>query len=193
MREQVAACDADVIFLTSNNEIKKHCQSYFFTFKSPLLGERGLSVIHDTPIIHDKDQLIHEVEVHLSDRLSSKGLVVHTLFDLGVEDNPTIHFWEDLLDCGFPFIKVQLVTAGIIPVDDLRMTRWLGPSAQADLRDHCATRSLGVSRHHPHLAAEPTPSMPISGRFNQYGAQQATNPASTLFPTIKVPLVGSVV
>lgn len=192
MRKQVAACKADVIFLTSNSEIKKHCQSYFFTFKSPSLGGLDLSVIHDTPIIHDKDQLIHDVEVQLSDRLSSKGLIVHTLFDLDVEDNPTIHYWEDLLERGFPFIKVQLVTAGIIPVDDLRMTRWLGPSGQADLRDHCATRSVGGNRHHPHLAAGPTPSMPISCRFNQYGAQQATNPASTLFPTIRVPLAGSV-
>lgn len=189
VRERIAATPADVCFLTHNRELRQHCQSFFFTLRQPALVRQGLALIAATPLYRDKDSLIHQVEVHLSDRLRDAGMTVDTLFPLDVEENPTIHHWETLLDCGFPFIKVQLVTAGVVDIDDARLQHRLGPAIHALLKAHVAIR--GNVRTPVHRSpAGPRQAIAIEGLFNEYGAQQATNPAATLLPTVKVPLAG---
>jgi lipopolysaccharide biosynthesis protein len=189
MRERIADAPADICFLTQNREVRQHCQSFFFTFRQPALVKQGLALIAATPLYRDKDSLIHQIEVHLSDRLRDAGMTVDTLFSLDVEENPTIHHWETLLDHGFPFIKVQLITAGIVSIDDARLQHRLGSDIHALLKAHVAIRGI-VRTPIQRLPALPRRALAIEGLFNEYGAQQAANPAATLLPTIKVPLAG---
>lgn len=192
MRTRIEAHPSDLVFLTGNREVRPHSQSYFFTLKSTALARNALDIIASVPLYRHKDQLIHHAEVYLSDRFCNIGLRTVDLFDLNVEQNPTIHHWENLLDQGFPFIKVQLVTAGIVEIDDARLLARLGPTIHHMLKDHCQRRGASTRNAIPNLIGEPRPSMQIEGLFNEYGAQQATNPAPYLLPTIKVPLAGNI-
>jgi lipopolysaccharide biosynthesis protein len=187
LRQRIADATGDVIFLTSNQEVRRHFQSFFFTLKAEALARSALDQIAAVPLYRDKDHLIHEVEVHFSDRLHEVGLVVEHLYHLDVEENPTIHHWEALLDCGFPFIKVQLITAGILDVNDGRLIDRLGLHLHAMLKAHVAMRGASPAGSVPASASRPQSSMAIDGLFNEYGAQQATNPAASLLPTILVP------
>lgn len=191
LRNKVNNIDCDVIFLTRNQEVRPHFQSFFFTLKSEALAQGALDHIAAVPVYRDKEHLIYEVEVHFSDLLQKAGMVVEHLYDLDVEENPTIHHWEALLDNGFPFIKVQLITAGILDVDDDRLAKRLGPDVHPLLKAHVALRSAAPAPSALSGPTGPQPSLPVKGMFNEYGAQQATNPAPSLLRTIHLPLSGA--
>lgn len=191
LRQQIANAPGDVIFLTSNQEVRRHCQSFFFTLRAGALARRALDHMATVPRYRAKDDLIYQVEVHFSDRLHEAGLVVEHLYHLDVEENPTIHHWEVLLGCGCPFIKVQLITSGILDIDDDRLVDRLGSHVHAMLKAHVALRSASPTGSAVASAGGPQSSLPIDGLFNDYGAQQATNPAASLFPTILVPFSGT--
>lgn len=191
LRQLIANTPCDVVFLTANKEVRPHCQSFFFTLRSEALTQRALDHIAAVPLYRDKEHLIYEVEVHFSDRLHEAGFAVKHLYDLEVEENPTIHHWETLLDLGFPFIKVQLITAGILDVDDDRLVERLGPDVHPMLKAHVALRKTPPAPTALSGPDGPRPSLLAPGMFNEYGAQQATNPAPSLLPTIHVPFSGA--
>lgn len=191
LRQRVAKASTPVVFLTENVEVKPHPQSYFFALGRDALAGGALSIISDIAYYCDKDSLIYGVELHLGQSFSEAGHDVSTLYPTArMEANPTIHHWEQLLDRGFPFVKIQLVTAGILPVDDRRLLARIGAEGGRRLADHCERRagsalSLGSSRNRPHVAA-----MKDVGRFNSYGAQQALNLPAEQNATLFVPLDG---
>lgn len=187
MRNKIEKTNADVIFLTANLEVRPHCQSYFFTLKKQALLGHGLDVIRSKPLYKNKDLLILNEEINLSDQFLSSQLKVHTLFDIGVKENPTIHYWRDLLDLGFPFIKIQLLTAGILSIEDDHLRSRLGSAVHNDLLDHCRIRKRTVAQPASLSTLGPRASIPILGLFNEHGAQQAVNPAPDLFPLVHVP------
>jgi hypothetical protein len=191
LRRCVADKDAQVVFLTENLEVRPHAQSYFYCLKRGALEADALSILGRLPYYTDKDPLIHEVELYFSDWFRDADHQVGILFPMeDVEINPTIHHWEDLLDAGFPFVKVQLLTANILAFDDQRLLDRLGPDACARLTEHCEGRLRGgagcaIDRNMPHVLAPPE-----GGRFNSYGAQQAYNLPPSLNETVFVPLSG---
>lgn len=190
MREEICASIYDIVFLTENKEVRPHCQSYFFTMNSRALACNSLDHIANVPLYREKDDLIGSVEVYLSDRLRDAGSAVGHLYRLEVEENPTIHHWEALLDCGFPFIKVQLITAGILDLEDARLSQRLNPEILEMLRAHCTSRALSPATPMVTDPIMPRRAIPIDGLFNEYGAQQAINPSPNLFPPIRIPLIG---
>lgn len=191
LRSSVHDEDAPVVFLTENLEVRPHAQSYFYCLKREALEAGALSILSGLPYYTDKDSLIHNVEVFFSEWFQDAGHRVRILFPMAeVENNPTIHHWEYLLDAGFPFFKIQLLTADIIAVDDQRLSDRLGVDACARLVEHCEGRRRGVAgdattRNVPHVRAPRE-----GGRFNSYGAQQAYNLPAALNETIFVPLTG---
>lgn len=193
IRQRIAKVSGDALFLTSNHEIRPHLQSYFFAFTHQALSNGVLDVLATIPFYRDKDSLIQAIELYFADRLREAGFLVDSLFDLSVEENPTIHHWERLLDDGFPFVKIQLVTASILSIDDERLSERLGKAAHNLLKDHCHGRGAGPQHVTMNVPGAPMPAMPITCTFNEYGAQQATNPSAALMPTIRVPLAGEIV
>lgn len=190
MRKKIENTDTDVIFLTANNEVKPHSQSYFFTLKNKALSRCCLDIIRRKSLYNDKEHLILNEEIYFSDQFSDNNLKIINLFNLDVEENPTIHYWKRLLDLGFPFIKIQLLTAGIISIEDDDLKSRLGIEVHDVLRDHCRIRNQTALQPVFLPTLGPHASIPIHGLFDEYGAQQAVNPAADLFPLIHVPFEG---
>lgn len=191
LRASIAACPADVVFMTQNLEVRPHSQSYFFSFNRTALEKGGLSQIAVIPYYTDKDALIYAVEIHFADHIRKAGFTLQHLFEFpGILENPTIHHWERLLDDGFPFLKVQLITAGIVEMQDPRLQHRLDAHALEMLRDHCGKRGIGVSAFFNVRNCPPKPAFPGAGLFNEYGAQQAYNVPAEQNRTIKLPLTG---
>lgn len=190
LRSRIAEAAAPVVFLTENQEVRPHSQSYLFSVKGDAIADT-LTMFAAIPYYLDKDALIHEVEIHLSDRLGDAGHEVRTLFPIPeIQENPTIHHWEELLDRGMPFLKVQLVTAGIVPIEDPRLAARLDQGVHHWLREHCDRRGRGSPRSSYARNVPPMPALKDVGRFNSYGAQQAFNLPSEQNATIHVPLDG---
>jgi hypothetical protein len=191
LRQRIDQVDATVVFMTDNLEVKPHSQSYLFRIGKEGLRRNALSILRDVPYHTDKSALIHGVEINLAERFCQMGHSVRTLFPLsGVEDNPTIHHWEKLLDLGLPIIKVQLVTAGILDIDDPRLIERLDGQVLQWLREHCEARSLGSPLRALDRNVPPVAAMSTTGRFNEHGAQQAFNLPTSQNPTILLPFQG---
>lgn len=180
------------IFATANQEIKPHCQSYFFTISGDKI-ESALGVLGNIPLYDDKWDLIAKEELHLSDRLAAAGMDVHTLFH--VKDskdpsrNPSIHEWRALLTQGFPFIKIQLFTSGFVSLEDSEVLELLGADGAAGMKAHLDDR-LAVSKIPAIRPNQPLkPALSINGRYSSSGAMQAYNPPSNARPSIVLPFI----
>lgn len=189
LRSAIASTVTDIVFLTENFEVRRHSQSYLFSFSHQSLQRGALDAVARVPYYLDKTALIGNVELHFADWLSAAGFSICHLYEMpGVEDNPTIHHWERLLDSGCPFVKIQLITAGIIDIDDPRLRARLDAAAHGWLGEHCRQRGLTPSSLVCNRNSPLVPALAVTGLFNEYGAQQAWNLPAEQNPTIHLPL-----
>lgn len=188
LRDRITQSADSVLFMTRNFEMRPHSQSYFFRLDQKAISSGAFSVLTDIPYYTEKDALIHNVELHLEDRFCAAGHSVGELFAMeGVKSNPTIHHWEELLERGFPFLKIQLVTANFLSIDDPRLKLRLGQRVRGWLSDHCDRRSFSGSQLSAVRNLPPVPSIKGAGRFSSEGVQQAFNPPPQQNPTVLVP------
>lgn len=192
LRERIRSVRG-AFFLTENLELKPHGQSYFFGFSGKHLKnvERHL---RDVPNHREKWGAIFNEEIHMSDRFSSSGLEVEFLFN--VKSNPeiardkTIKDWQELIEVGFPFIKVQLFSSGILAADDCNVLEIIGEGISRDLQEH-------LSQRHEEPLLDPRKSDEVIVKcisdvnlFDSRGVLQARNFSKHYRPPIGVPLVG---
>jgi lipopolysaccharide biosynthesis protein len=190
-RARVSGAPEDVLFLTASTELRPHLQSFFFTLKQPALRANALSLLAETPTDATKDALIHGEELRLSDRFAAAGHRPRALYPCRAAEasgmNPTIHHWQDLIELGFPFLKVQLFSIGLLAPDAPEVAALLS----ADLRDalirHLAVRvERGAPRvRDPNQPARPTSNM--RGRFTKQGVLQSWNLPDAATPTLLLP------
>lgn len=112
---------ADVYGLTDTMQFRYHLQSYFLGFKNGILQEQALrrfwmGIRHET----NKQKIIQRNEIGFSEQLRREGFITEAAFPYGwsvkAGANPTIRGWEELLACGFPFVKREIVrNPGIAP------------------------------------------------------------------------------
>jgi lipopolysaccharide biosynthesis protein len=190
LRERIGAATDSIVFMTRNFEVKPHLQSYLFRLDSKAIALGAFSELAAVPYYTDKEALIHNVEVHLEDRLTAAGHTVCALFPTDAEDNPTIHHWEELLDRGFPFLKIQLVTADVLAIDEPRLKARLEPDVHHWLAEHCESRRSPGSQTRLIRNLPSVPAIKGAGRFTDDGAQQAFNPPAQQNPTLRVPVDG---
>jgi hypothetical protein len=118
LRARVDEIDADAVFMTECRQVHRHLQSYFFTLKAQALAKGALQAIQGAPYLGDKDRVIQSCELTLASRLEALDVSTAVAFPCLEADaqskNPTIQYWRTLIDAGFPFLKVALVTAGIL-------------------------------------------------------------------------------
>lgn len=188
---------ADVIFLTENTEVKPHAQSYFFSFSRSGLSKGAINIIAHIPNYSNKDQLIQNVELELEDNLRERGFDVHVVYR--VKDakyhykNPTIHYWKELVELGFPYFKVQAITSGLIKADDLELVEIIGSDNASQIKDHLCRRDIKPGpvagrSFEGSSCDQPSPAFQgISGRFNSHGALQAYNPSRWQTRAFQVP------
>ncbi|QGM45082.1 rhamnan synthesis F family protein [Methylocystis heyeri] len=115
--------DADVIGLTDNIERQWHLQSYFLAFNSGVLTSRAFAdFFNRVESLSEKQDVINLYETRLAGRLSAAGLRCKALFPSRYERNATTCDWEELVESGFPFVKMEVLRS--LP-DRLHYPDWM--------------------------------------------------------------------
>jgi tetratricopeptide (TPR) repeat protein len=115
-------CRADVIGLTESFERGWHFQSYFLALKSRALSSAAFSgFVSDIAAYKDKENVIKKYELRFAPALKMAGLDCEPLFSASDFRNPTQYRWKELLQSGFPFVKVETLS-GVVP--ELDITEW---------------------------------------------------------------------
>ncbi|MGU3341859.1 rhamnan synthesis F family protein, partial [Methylobacterium mesophilicum] len=116
--KRIRDSEYDVIGLTDNLQLGWHLQSYFLAFKPSVLVSdvfsRFLSSIVE---FSSKYSVIYEYETQLTRILSDAGFNCVALFPATEMTNYTAYRWRQLLDNGFPFIKVNILVRLIARLD----------------------------------------------------------------------------
>lgn len=120
MMARVRACPADVVALTASHEYGWHVQSYFLGFKPKALSSWAFQhFIRDLRRIDDKDEIIRTYEVPFAAKMQAAGLAVQALYVGSFSANPTFFSWRELIDQGFPFIKLLMLRDKFAEVTDM--------------------------------------------------------------------------
>jgi len=110
MMDRVRGCKADIAALTASHEYGWHVQSYFLGLKPKALSSWTFQhFMRDMPLIDDKDEVIQTFEVPFASRMQAGGLVVEALYSGAYSANPTFFCWQELIEQGFPFIKLLML------------------------------------------------------------------------------------
>lgn len=193
-RKRVDESEADIAFCTRNLEVKPHLQSYAIAIKNSALRSGALNQFRSLNYHADKIDLIHHVEVNISDQLSDAGHVCEALYHVDEAEeagvNPTIHYWEELIDDGFPFWKAQLITAEILELEDPRIAAALGQERTDKLKRHLAARMSVPNGPVESPSFVPSPAFGHFDDYNEHGAQNACNPGNGWLRPIALPLDG---
>jgi lipopolysaccharide biosynthesis protein len=196
--EPINEIDADIITLTKNYEIHEHYQSYFFTVKKSAIKKNVLDLFRNIDYFLSKDKIIHTYELKIWDRFLDLGVTIKNLYprlDEGdIPRNPTIHFWKELIDIGFPFLKIQLFTSGFKKLEDHDIFILLSKTRYNLFKDHINSREGAVSFMHPDLNFNiaSQPAVITKARFGSIGQLQGYNPSASQSPTIMVPINGEI-
>ena len=118
MIAKVRASSADVVGLTENRERGWHIQSYFLAVKKGALGSYAFqNFVLGVRSHQDKDDVVNAYEVTFAPSMREAGLAVEALYKSRSFLNTTIYHWRELLDEGFPFLKVMTARDDIPGVD----------------------------------------------------------------------------
>ncbi|GLV23542.1 hypothetical protein TomMM35A_33800 [Sphingobium sp. TomMM35A] len=119
MMTRVRACPADIVALTASHEYGWHVQSYFLGLKPKALSSWGFQhFIRDLRRIDDKDEVIRTYEVPFASQMQTAGLTVQALYAGSFSANPTFFSWRELIEQGFPFIKLLMLRDKFAEVTD---------------------------------------------------------------------------
>ncbi|WP_174284533.1 rhamnan synthesis F family protein [Sphingomonas bacterium] len=115
----VRAVDGDVVGLTESHERTHHFQSFVLFFKSRALRSEAFRLFWRSVRQGDREWVIGCYEIRLRDRLSAAGLSTAVLYDTNQTDhrNPTLGRWRELVDRGFPYVKISLLRDNAYNVD----------------------------------------------------------------------------
>ncbi len=110
MMNRIGSSGSDISGLTANHEYGWHVQSYFLAIRhKALMSSVFRDFIQSIRRIDDKDQVVHEYEIPFAARMQAGGLTVDALFHGPYPNNPVIWSWRELVEDGFPFIKLLLL------------------------------------------------------------------------------------
>lgn len=119
MMTRVRECPADIVALTASHEYGWHVQSYFLGLKPKALSSWGFQhFIRDLRRIDDKDEVIRTYEVPFASKMQAAGLTVQALYAGHFSANPTFFSWRELIEQGFPFIKLLMLREKFAEVTD---------------------------------------------------------------------------
>jgi len=152
---------AGLIGLTDNIVRDWHIQSYFLALKRPALSSIALrKFISDIVSYEDLEDVIDNFEVRLAPTLKAAGVECEVLFQLTeFRDDPTVYLWKQLLQSGFPFVKVKTLGGVSAGVD---VSDWRELLAAQGYDVSLAERTLAEAK-----APSPVPSAPVPGRSEE--------------------------
>jgi len=107
--EKVRTSSADLVGLTDNYEYAWHLQSYFLALKERAASSRAFrEFVQGIVSYNDKLDVIRQFEFRLTSRLRDAGMSCIALFVASDDFNPSVADWRQLLERGFPFLKVEV-------------------------------------------------------------------------------------
>jgi hypothetical protein len=111
MLQRAERLDADVVGLVESMEVTHHFQSFVLFFKPLALQSKIFHQFWGSIRSGDRSYVIEHYELPLRDRFTAAGLRVEALCPARPDstNNPTLSSWQDTLDMGLPYIKIQLL------------------------------------------------------------------------------------
>ncbi|AWG31094.1 FkbM family methyltransferase [Burkholderia cenocepacia] len=170
---------ADMVGLTESWEHQWHVQSFFLALRrralaSPILQDFFSNVV----ILPTKDDVIQRYEITLAPTLRDGGISHAVLFPSANHNNRTLFDWKNLIDDGFPFVKVMALRDKIDGVDT------------SDWRNVLKVQGYDVTLAEPVLSATATipdrvESNPAQLRVPKHSTLLRHLPDTTLQPAIQ--------
>jgi len=123
VHEAMLASEGDYVALTESFQVTHHFQSYFFMLKSAALKSSAVqNYWNSMESIFEKEKLIHKYEIgslkfYKDNNISHSVIFPVDAKQMGLDLNPTLDIWRDLVEKGYPFLKVQLLRDKIDGVD----------------------------------------------------------------------------
>jgi hypothetical protein len=141
----------------------------------------------------EKSEVIRAYELKPLERWREERVDIEVLFpttdDVQPPINPTLVFWRDLLQRGFPFLKVQVLRDDLKQVDRSGWEEWLEPNAplKTMIEDHLSQVRSGAAKHSRPL---PPPRRRFTRNFalkTSYGATESMRPTDATDLALQVP------
>ena len=188
---RVRGSEAEIVWLTDSRQVCHHTQSFFTALTKRGLRSEGVrSFWQGVRSQRSKEDVIHRYELTALSHMERAGVEVEVLFPTAPSDaehNPTLALWQDLLDRGFPFLKVQLLRDRLEGVDP---AGWQGRlAANPELR-----RQIELHLWEPRRAAPACPVPTPRRRFRRpaalrtyYGATTGVRPTDETDLALLVP------
>ena len=109
--ERALAVDADLIGFVGSTQVRPHLQSFTLVFRSGALRSNAFRRFWQSVRSGNRSYVIEHYELTLLARMEAAGLRATVLFQPAEpsDGNPTLTRWHDLLDFGFPYLKVELL------------------------------------------------------------------------------------
>lgn len=139
---RVDQSNASVIAATDSYERVHHLQSFLIFYKSSFLKSRAFRTFWYQFHGHNRQEVIDKGELGQLSWLNRRKVRVDVLFPADREfvENATLIKWRQLLDSGFPFVKVQLLRDNPNNVD---VADWEAVVAQHDYDPDLVRKHLG--------------------------------------------------
>ena len=193
--EQVRRSECNLVALTDSHQNWPHLMSYFVGLtRSGLRAEAVRGYWSNVKSIRDKLEVIKAYELTPLAYWRAEGVSFEVLFptlnDVPKAVNPTLHRWRDLLDRGFPFLKVQLLRDELDEIDPSGWPARLAtnPALAEAIEGHLKAVQRGNDR--PTFRPVPGPHRRFK-RSNAlttfYGATQSLRPTETTDLALEVP------
>ena len=109
---RIRASKADMIGLTEAMSPRPHLQSFFLVFNERAVTEIVGPFLRDVLCFPTKGTVIDLYETRLTQHLRRAGFVCEPVFPPLTKNklnaNDTYYMWQELLEAGFPFVKVSI-------------------------------------------------------------------------------------
>ncbi|MGO9430507.1 rhamnosyltransferase WsaF family glycosyltransferase [Rhodoblastus sp.] len=139
----IQVSNSDVVALTDSYQAWRHFMSYFWVLKQSALSSPVIrNFWAGIKSIRDKEELIKRYELSMLQKFRAGGLTVDILFPSDENDptpgNPTLALWRQLIERGFPFVKVQALRDSLegVDVSDWRDVLSFNPTLVENISDH---------------------------------------------------------
>lgn len=114
MMHRIRNSEAEIVGLVGNNECQYHLQSFFLVLSNKLLRHSVFQEYFKNIYTFSDKQLVVDVyEKRLTAFIKKLGFSTEEVYASGSHSpdkiNYTIHYWNELIDGGFPYIKASVV------------------------------------------------------------------------------------
>lgn len=110
---RIRASRADMLGLTEAMAPRPHLQSFFLVFNERILHQAVAHFFRQVLCFADKGTVIDVYETRLTQRLRQAGWHCQPVFapfgNRPIGTNDPYHLWNELIDAGFPFLKVSVM------------------------------------------------------------------------------------